>query len=118
MELYIRTLGDPNYNGKNIHIENEVGQLLTQIETILFTNKREVMGAPNFGASLEDLIYDFHYNEYELKRVINEQIEDYCPLAEKYKVEVDVIFTRGEVRDIAQLNITVDTQYLVGVTIQ
>tara|TARA_A100001037_G_C15153237_1_gene641153 strand:+ start:9669 stop:10025 length:357 start_codon:yes stop_codon:yes gene_type:complete len=118
MELYIKTIGDPNYNPKNVHSENEIAQLLTQIETILFTNKQEVLGTPNFGANLEDLIYSFHFNEYEIIRVVQDQIESFCPLAEKYNVEVDVIFSRGEVRDIAQLNITVDTKYLVGVKIE
>ncbi len=118
MELYIKTIGDPNYNNRNVHSENEIAQLLTQIETILFTNKREVLGDPGFGANLEDLIYGFNFNEFEIKRTIQEQLERYCPLSEKYNTEIDVIFSKGEVRDIAQLNITVDTKYMVGIKIE
>ncbi len=117
MELYIKAPEDPNFDINGLDIESELGQLLTQIETILFTNKGDVLNDRNFGASLETLIYDFHFNEFEIKRTVNEQLEIYCPLAEKYNVEVDVSFTRGEIRDIAQINIIVDTQYMVGVRI-
>ena len=51
----------------------------------------------------------------KVKKAIEDQIEIYCPLANKYGTKVDVEFTRGEVRDIAQINIEVDTKYLVGV---
>lgn len=117
MELYIKTIGDPNYDKNGVDVENELSQLLIQIETILFTNKGDVLGDSNFGADLEKMIYSFSLNEFELKRAIEDQIEMYCPLARKYDTKVDVEFSRGEVRDIAQLNITVDSKYLIGVNI-
>ena len=105
MELYIKTIGDPNYDRNGVDVENELSQLLIQIETILFTNKGDVLGDSNFGADLEKMIYSFSL------------IEMYCSLARKYDTKVDVEFSRGEVRDIAQLNITVDSKYLIGVNV-
>lgn len=32
-----------------VHVESEIGQLITQIETTLFTNRAEVLGSPDFG---------------------------------------------------------------------
>lgn len=115
MELYIKTIGDPNFDPKGIDVENELSQLLIQIETLLFTNKGDVLGDSEFGADLEKMIYSFNFNEFEVKKAIEDQIERYCPLASKYNTKVEIEFTRGEVRDIAQLNIIVDTKYLVGV---
>ncbi len=117
MELYIKTLGDPNFDPKGVDVENELSQLLIQIETLLFTNKGDVLGDLEFGADLEKLIYDFQFNEFDLKRALEDQIDAYCPNASKYATEVSIGFTRGEVRDIAQINITVDSKYLVGVYI-
>ena len=117
MELYIKTIGDPNFDAKGVDVENELSQLLIQIETLLFTNKGDVLGQSGFGADLEKMIYSFNFNEFEVKKAIEDQIEIYCPLANKYGTKVDVEFTRGEVRDIAQINIEVDTKYLVGVYI-
>ncbi len=115
MELYIKTLGDPNYDPKRVDVENELSQLLIQIETLLFTSSGDVLGNTRFGVDLEQMIYDFQFNEFEIKRVIEDQIEEYCPNSGKYKTKVDINFTRGEVRDIAQINITVDSKYLIGV---
>ena len=117
MELYIKTLGDPNYDRKGVDVENEISQLLIQIETILFTNQGDVLGDSNFGADLEKMIYSFNLNEFELKRIVEDQLERYCSLAAKYDTKVDVQFSKGEIRDIAQLNITVDSKYLIGVNV-
>jgi len=115
MELYIKTLGDPNFNPREPHIKNEVNQLIAQIETILFTNKGEVLGDVDFGCSLNDMIYELNANEFAIKNEIDKQISTYCPLATKYKVDAKVSFVRGQVRDEAYIDITIDSQYMVTV---
>lgn len=117
MELYVKYIGDPNYDPNQVHIENEVQQLITQIETTLFTSKGEVLGTPDFGCNLEDLIYSLGYNEHQLKSKIDSQLASYCPLAKKYNVETKISFLRGTVRDIAYIDITIDSKYLVQVYI-
>lgn len=116
MELYIKTIGDPNYNPTEPHSKNEVDQLITQIETILFTDKGEVLGDIDFGCSLNDLLYELNANEFTIKSEIDKQIARYCPLATKYKVDAKVSFVRGEVRDEAFIDITIDNQYMVSVS--
>lgn len=117
MELYIKTIGDPNYNPTKVHSQSEIAQLITQIETILFTNKGEVLGRPDFGCSLEDLVYSLNYNNFQIKSSIESQLDRYCPLAAKYKVAANVSFVKGTVRDIAYVDINIDSQYLVRVTV-
>ena len=112
------TIEDPNHNANTVHIENEISQLITQIETMLFTDRGTVLGNPNFGASLETLIYELNANEEQIKGLVNEQIDMYIPLAEKYDTQVDITFQRGEIRDIANLNITIDSQYLIEVRVE
>lgn len=116
MELYIKTAGDPNFNGTEVQTSDEIKQLLTQIETVLFTNKGEVLGDAEFGCSLEDLLYTLNANEYTLKNEIDQQIAKYCPLSTKYSVRVNVSFVRGEVRDEAYIDITVNNIFVVSVT--
>jgi len=117
MDFYVRTIGDPNYDQAKIHSESELAQLIGQIETMLFTNKGEVLGDPEFGANLEDLIYSLNYNEGQIQEVIDRQMGLYIPLARKYDVKTVVEFYRGAVRDIAQINIEIDSKYQVGVYI-
>lgn len=115
MELYIKYPTDPNYDENQVQTNSEIEMLITQIQTILFTNKREVMGSPNFGCSLEELIYDFGLNEYDLQSRITNQINYYCPLATKYNIQTDISFMKGEVRDIAFIDITIDSKYGIRV---
>lgn len=115
MELYIKAFGDPNYNAEEIVIENEVEMLISQIEMVLFTNKGDVMGNPDIGCNLEDLLYTFNFNNHKIKSLIENQIATYCPLSDKYSVEVDVTFQRGDVRDVAYVDILIDNKYLLSV---
>jgi len=115
MELYVKYVGDPNYDPNQVHNENEIQQLITQIETTLFTNRAEVLGSPDFGCNLEDMIYSLGLNEQQIKTTIESQIRSYCPLAAKYNVETKISFLRGNVRDIAYVDITIDSKYLVQV---
>lgn len=117
MDFYVRVKGDPNYDANKVHSESELAQLIGQIETMLFTNKGDVLGDPEFGANLEDLIYSLTYNESQIAAVIETQMDRYIPLADKYNVQTTVEFYRGEVRDIAQINIEIDSKYQVGVYI-
>jgi len=118
MELYIKIPGDPNYNSGQVSILDEIEQLKTQIEMILFTKKGDIMGDSNFGANIEDLIYEFNFNENELKREINDQLLRYCPLSNKYDVKVDVQFYRGKVRDAAELSVLINGKNRVSVNVQ
>lgn len=117
MEFYVRAIGDPNFDPSKIHSESEIAQLITQIETMLFTNRGEVLGEPNFGANLEDLIYSLNYNEGQILTLLREQLEVYIPLAQKYNAQIDIQFFKGTVRDIAQIDIVIDSKYQVGVFI-
>lgn len=117
MEFYIRAYGDPNFDPSKIHSESELAMALTQIETILFTNRGEVMGDSYFGANLEDLVYSLNYNEGQIIGVINEQLDLYSPLAKKLGASVSVSFFKGTTRDIAQIDIVLDSKYQVGVYI-
>ncbi len=118
MEFYIKYIGDPNYETGRVQTNGEIEQLLTQIETILFTNRSEVLGSPDFGCNLEDLVYSLSYSESQIKETIDSQLSSYCPLAGKYNVSSKVRFFKGEVRDIAYIDITVDSKYLVQINIR
>lgn len=117
MDFYVKAEGDPNYDPTKVHSESEVAQLIGQIETMLFTNKGEVLGQPDFGCNLEDLVYSLGYNEEQIQSIINEQLASYVPNARKYNVDVTVAFYKGSVRDIAQIDIIIDSKYQVGVYI-
>ncbi|MDA9262905.1 hypothetical protein OAC86_00295 [bacterium] len=115
MEIYIKTQEDPNFEVNKLQIEDEIQQLITQIETILFTKKGDVLGKPDFGCSLEDMLFTFGFAEYKIRKEIRNQLNDYCPLSEKHNVTIDITFEKGEARDIGYIDIKIDNKYTVAV---
>lgn len=118
MDFYIKHIGDPNYQTNIVQNNGEIEQLLTQIETTLFTRKRDVLGEPGFGCNLEDLVYGLGQNEFQIRNEIEKQIANFVPLASKYSTNVDVKFFKGEVRDICYVDITVNNEYTIQVNLR
>lgn len=117
MEFYIKHIGDPKYQGDKLQQDNEISMLLTQIETILFTRRGDVLGKPNFGTNLEDYVYEFQYNNYQIKGMVSRQIANFVPLANKYNVTVDVDFMEESNKHVMFLDITVDATIKMGIYI-
>lgn len=117
MELYIKAIGDPNYRNDQMESDEEIQMMLTQIETLIFTNKGDVMGDPEFGLNLEDYVYSFMYNDDMLKGVVGNAISRYVPLSTKYPVNVDVLYTAESDRNAVYIDIIIDNRYGIGLYI-
>ena len=117
MEFYIRDIGDPHYDNKELQTSSEISMLLTQLETLLFTRKGDVMGDPEFGANLDDYVYALRYNETMLKSVIEKQIAYYIPLAAKYNTQVEVTFTDEDTRHLLFVDVIIDSKYQLALFI-
>lgn len=117
MEFYIKSASDPHFNRNKLHSESKVAQLMTQLETILFTNKGEVMGDSDFGCDLEDLVFELSYNDTQIVSVITEQIARYCPLASDFNTRVEVSYLRSDDRDAILIDVIIDSQYQMQVVI-
>ena len=107
-DFYIRDNSAPKYQDDILEISDPISFLLMQIEMLLFTNKTEMLGMPQFGINLEEDLFLFNVNEAQLMSKITTQIYAYCPLANDYKVNVDVGFIQGENRDIAMIDIYIE----------
>ncbi len=118
MDFYIKHIGDPNYQTNVVVNNGEIEQLMAQIETVLFTRKRDVLGEPGFGCNLDDMIYGLNQSEYQIKNEIESQLMNYVPLARKYSTQVAVEFYRGEVRDVAYIDITINNEYIIQVNLR
>lgn len=115
MEFYVKSLSDPNFERNKLQQDNDLNMMVTQIETILFTRRSSILGKPDFGANLEDYIYTFRFNDYQIKNEVNGQITKYVPLANKYKVVIDVNFTEENTRYIMFLSITIDAKIKLSI---
>jgi hypothetical protein len=98
-----------------LEVNDDLSELILKIENTLFTRKTEVLGAPNFGANLDDLIFSLVLNESLLADEINDQINSYCvPGYSKYRVETRVSFYSTIERDGALIDIFINDQRVIG----
>ena len=115
MDIYNRDPESTNYDPTRLEVNDELSELILKIENTLFTRKTEVLGAPNFGANLDDLVFSLVLNEFLLAKEINDQIATYCiPGFSKYRVEPKVSFFQTPERDGALIDIFVNDQSVIG----
>ena len=109
---------DPNFSKEEMKLQTEVNVLKQQIAMILYTRKHDVLGVPMLGANLEDLIYSLRSTEGLIESTIMQQVQTFCPAANKYTVKARVNFFKGSTRDIAVLDITIDNQSKFGLILK
>lgn len=94
-DFYIKYDGHPRYNDNEI-IEDEIFEVIVQkIETILFTNKGELLGDPNFGADLEKFLHETRVSADFVERSIIEQIAEYIPELDSFGYTLEVTFAEN-----------------------
>jgi hypothetical protein len=96
-DFYILSPDNPNYVSYEM-IEDEVIKVIIQkYEMMLFTNKGEVLGMPDFGADLLILLYETKVSGDSVKQSIIEQIGAYIPELLNTNFTLDVVFTQDTI---------------------
>ncbi len=91
-DLYIGYAGHPRFTDKEL-IEDEVVKVIVQkYEMIVFTNKGEVLGDPEFGADLPKLLFQTKVSASAVESDVREQIAKYIPELLSIKYELSVSF--------------------------
>jgi hypothetical protein len=112
---------DPNdglYSPGILEIHNDRDILLSQIRMILNTENGEVLGDLNFGGSLEDLLFEFNYNENQIIKKLQDQINAYCDPSPQYSVTLSVKFFQGSVRDGALIDVFINGVKSLGLFVK
>ena len=92
IDFYIGYPGHPRYRTPDI-IEDDVVRVIVQkYEVILFTNKGELLGDPNFGADLVKLLHETRVSAESVEVDIRAQIADYIPEIDGLEYELSVEF--------------------------
>jgi hypothetical protein len=89
-DIYIGYKGHPRFMINKIITDDIIRVIVQKYEMILFTNKGELFGDPNFGADLTKLLYETKISAESVKNKISSQINDYISELKKtnYKLEV------------------------------
>ena len=92
IDFYIEYPGHPNYNPVRIVEDDIIRVIIQKYEMILFTNQGEVLGEPDFGGNLEELLYETKVSAEFVERQLNEQILRYIPEISKVNYKLEVVF--------------------------
>lgn len=114
-DIYSRGPAEDKYNPDIIEVTDGLSQLILKIENTLFTRRGDVLGAPDFGCNLEDLLFSLVLNESVIQERINSQIVAYClPNSPEYGVSTKVSFFNSADRNGALVDIFVNEQRVIG----
>lgn len=115
VDIYSRGDDETKYAPNIIEVTDELSQLILKIENTLFTRRGDVLGVPNFGCNLEDLIFSLVLNEAVIQQRINSQIQTYClPDENKFSIDTRVTFFTTEGRNGALVNIFINETRVIG----
>ena len=73
---------------------------LQEIDMLLNTTATELIGYPEYGMSVETFLWTLTPTTSELKKYIQDQINQYCVFARQFSVEVNVEYYKGQYRSI------------------
>jgi hypothetical protein len=94
-DFYIKFPGHPKFNDIEI-IEDEIIKVIIQkIEMILFTNRGELLGDPNFGGDLQRYLFETNVNADFVKGELAKQFSDYIPELDDIGYELNVTFSQN-----------------------
>ena len=115
-EIYSRDIEAPKYNDDVIEVTDQLQQLILKIENCLFTRQGEVLGAPNIGCNLDDLVFSLVLNESVISQKISSQIQTYClnSSSSQFGIDVRVQFFSVTERNGCFVDIYVNEQRVIG----
>jgi hypothetical protein len=77
IDFNIKYPGHPRYKSPQYIEDDTVRVIIQKYEMILFTNKGEVLGDPNFGCDLPILLFETYLSAAAVEGEIRAQISDY-----------------------------------------
>jgi phage baseplate assembly protein W len=115
-DIYSRGEAENKFNSTVVEVTDDISQLILKIENALFTRKGEVLGVPDFGCNLDDLIFSLVLNESVIQERINSQIQAYCLLDydTRFNIDTQVSFFQTEGRNGALVDIYINETRVIG----
>lgn len=92
VDIYIGYEDHPKFNDSQLIVDDLVRMIIQKYEMIVFTNKGELIGDPNFGADLSRYLHQTKVSSKYLESVIHEQIAAYIPELVSISYTLDVNF--------------------------
>jgi hypothetical protein len=93
IDFYIKYQGHPRFDPSQIMEDEVLNIILQKYEMILYTNKGELLGEPDFGGDLELLLHETKVSSTTVETNLHQQIQTY-------------------ITELANINYTLDVQFI------
>lgn len=115
-DLYLRDSTDSKYSYLGLESTLPLENVISKVKMILFSNKGDVLGDPEFGMNLEDYVFDKDFPEEVIKRKFNAMVAEYIPNT-NYMIALDIKHATDGYINIAYLNISIDGNKVLSIKI-
>jgi hypothetical protein len=92
IDFYIGYPGHPRFREPELIEDDVIRVIIQKYEMVIFTNKGELLGDPNFGADLPILLYETRLSAEAIEGDIRAQIADYIPEVDGIDYDLKVEF--------------------------
>jgi hypothetical protein len=108
-DFYILYEGVPKYNSAELVEDDLIRVIIQKYQMILFTIKGEILGEPDFGANLDELLYETTVSEQFVQETIEEQLSVYVPeiLGSAFSVKVVFVQDPENYQEMMFINLTI-----------
>lgn len=117
MRYTFRDNSDPKWQYDKLEVNEDIELLLNKIRMILITKRGEVMGEPELGLDLEDMLFDFTFDEHTLKQSFYAQLQKYVTEQDIYKIDLNITTGIDERETVIYLFVTINDVAYLGLQI-
>ena len=96
IDFYIGYPGHPRFRSPELIEDDVVRVIIQKYEMIVFTNKGDLLGDPNFGGDLPALLHETRLSAESIEGDIKAQIADYIPELELEGIDYNLKVEFGE----------------------
>lgn len=108
IDFYIKNPKMKDYDREFVENNHVMDIIISKIQIILFTNKGEILGDPDFGCDIPSLLWNNNIDAGTIEAEINEQVMTYAPEAKLYGFNCIFYILPGTVQDIGIVEIDLD----------
>ena len=109
IDFYIGYPGHPNFRNLDLIEDDAVRVIIQKYEVVIFTNKGDLLGDPNFGGNLVALLHETRLSAEAVEGDIKAQIADYIPEIEgiEHSVVVEFVEDPENYQEVMIVNFTI-----------
>lgn len=106
---YLGYLGHPRFIINKIVEDDAIRVVIQKYEMLLFTNKGDLLGDPDFGCDLQRILFQTKVSAQGVRKVILQQIEKYIPELSTTNFTLETTFFQDpeNYQDVLQIDFTI-----------